>query len=264
MANEPFFCRQGEAFAPTDASRGTWGPDSLHGRVVAGLLACEIERRFGDEAYVPARLTVDLYRLPNMTPAEVVVRALRDGHRIKVVDAEYLVDGVSMGRASCQFLRRSENPESQAWSAPNWDAPLPKDLAPPTDNRGSAGGMWESRFVSGGFGRPGARQMWMREVRALIDDEPLTPFVRAALAADFASPYAHAGDKGLGWINSDITLYLCRPMATEWIGFEAKSHQESEGVAVGDCWLYDEEGPIGFASAAALAQRRGVGGGEKG
>jgi hypothetical protein len=260
MDNEPFFRREGAAFAPTQASRGPWSPTSLHGRVVAGLLASEIERRHGDPEFTPARLTVDMYRLPDLSAAEVTVRAVRDGRRIKVIDAEYSVGGVSMARATCQLLRRSENPESRAWSPPNWDAPAPNDIAAPEDARAGMGGMWSTRLISGGFGQPGPRRMWMSEVRSLIDDEALTPFVRAALAADFASPFANSGDKGLGWINSDITLYLARVPATPWIGFEVKNHQEADGVSVAECWLYDEQGPIGSSSVAALAQRRGMGG----
>jgi hypothetical protein len=34
------------------------------------------------------------------------------------------------------------------------------------------------------------------------------------------------------------------------------NHGATDGVAVGECFLYDERGPIGSASCAALAQRR--------
>jgi acyl-CoA thioesterase len=96
----------------------------------------------------------------------------------------------------------------------------------------------------------------MSEIRDCVEGEPLTPFVRVALAADFASPFANSGDQGLKWINSDITLYLARLPATDWVGFEVKNHQAHKGVAVAECWLYDEEGPIGFSSVAALGQNR--------
>jgi hypothetical protein len=54
-----------------------------------------------------------------------------------------------------------------------------------------------------------ARSIWSK-VRDLVEGAPLTPFVRVAVAADFASPFANAGDQGLGSINSDVTLYLHR------------------------------------------------------
>ena len=61
------------------------------------------------------------------------------------------------------------------------------------------------------MGTIGPRRLWMGEVRDLVEGAPLTPFVRAAIAADFASPFANAGDQGLEFINSDVTLYIaCR------------------------------------------------------
>jgi hypothetical protein len=157
------------------------------------------------------------------------------------------------------LLRQSENPEGAVWSPPNWDAPKPADIPEPDNGRGPMGGMWATRPISGGFGTVGPeKRLWMSDFREVVEGEALTPFVRAALAADFASPFANSGDKGLGWINTDITLYLARTPQTEWVGFEVKNHQSDAGVAIAECWLYDEAGPIGSSSVAALAQRRGM------
>jgi len=260
MTNEPFFRRVGETYQPTPSSRGPWSPTSLHGRVVAGLLAHAIEQRYGEPEFMPARFTIDMYRLPDLSAAEISVTPIREGRRIKVIDAEYSVGGVSMARATCVFLRKSENPEGNVWKPPTWDAPMPADIPPPApDERRPMGGMWATRAIEGAFGSLGPRKLWMSELRDLVEGEPLSPFGRVALAADFASPFANAGDKGLGWINSDITLYLHRLPATEWIGFEVKNHGATDGVAIGECWLYDEEGPIGTSSVIALAQRRRAG-----
>ena len=102
MENEPFFETRGDAFQPMPVCAGPWDPKSLHGRVVAGLLAYEIERNHGGDDFQPARLTVDLYRLPDFSVAEVSSTRVRDGRRIRVVDAEFVSNGVSVGRASCQ------------------------------------------------------------------------------------------------------------------------------------------------------------------
>jgi hypothetical protein len=101
----------------------------MHGRVVVGLLAHVIEERHGSDEFVPARLTVDMFRLPNiLTPVEVTARPVRDGKRIKVVEAEFFSGGTSMARASCQLLRRTENAPGNVWSPSNWDAPLPDTI----------------------------------------------------------------------------------------------------------------------------------------
>jgi hypothetical protein len=256
MTSEPFFKRDGEYYVPTPSCRGPWNPNSLHGRVIVGLLGHEIEARHGDPDFIPARLTVDMYRLPDFSPIEVKTTVVRDGNRIKVVDAEFISGGVSMGRASCQFLRRTENPDGFVWKPSVWDVPKPADIAPPTDGRSGMGGMWAMRPITGGFGSPGQRRTWMSEVRDMVEGVPLTPFQRVVLAADFASPFANASDQGLAYINSDVTVYLHRLPKTEWIGFESVNHGATDGVAIGECFLYDEEGPIGSATVAALAQRR--------
>src|ERR1700716_3815367 len=256
MTNQPFFTRDHDAFIPTKVANGPWDPNSLHGRVIIGLLAFAIEQRHGADDFVPTRLTVDMFRLPNMAPVEVKTRLVRDGLRIKVVEAEFFSGGVSMARASCQLLRKTQSPQGRVWSPPNWDVPAPADIPVPSDPRLGLTGRGPIRPIVGAMGTVGPRRLWMSEVRDLVEGAPLTPFVRVAVASDFASPFANAGDQGLGYINSDVTLYLHRLPVKEWIGFEVVNHHATEGGAVGECWLYDEKGPIGTSTVAALSQRK--------
>jgi hypothetical protein len=258
MPNEPFFRIDDGRFIPTRAGVGPWTADSLHGRLIVGLLGAEIERRFRTPEYLPARLTVDMYRLPDLSPVEVVTRVVKDGYRIKVVDAEFISGGQSAGRATCQLLRRTEDPPGNVWTPPPWNAPKPGEIPEPEDRRSGMGGMWAMRPVAGAFGSLGERKTWMAEVRELVEGRPWTPFARVAVAADFASPFANAGDQGLAYINSDVTIYLHREPVTEWVGFEVVNHGHSDGIAIGECFLHDERGSIGSASCTALAQKRKV------
>lgn len=255
MKNEPFFTTDGERFFPTPAGRGPWDPKSMHGRIVIGLLGQEIERRHGGPDYMPSRLTVDMYRLPDLSPVDVTTRIVRDGKRIKVIDAEFFSNGVSMARATSQLLLRTANPPGQVWSPPNWNAPLPADIAPPANAQAGLNGMWAVRPIEGAFGTVGPRKIWISEVRELVEGVPLSPFTRVAVSADFTSPFANAGDAGLRYINSDVTIYLHRQPVTEWIGYEVTDHGATDGVAIAECRLYDERGHIGTSSATALAQR---------
>jgi hypothetical protein len=256
MTNQPFFTTDGDAFIPTAAANGPWDPKSLHGRVIIGLLACVIEQRHGGDDFVPARLTVDMFRLPGFAPVEVKTRLVRNGMRIRVIEAEFFSGGVSMARASCQLLRKTQNPEGRVWTPPNWEVPAPSEIPVPTDPRLGMNGKWTIRPITGAMGTVGRRRLWMSEVRDLVEGTPLTPFVRVAVAADFASPFANAGERGLGYINSDVTLYLHRLPATPWIGFDVVNHHATDGIAIGECCLYDERGPIGTSTVAALAQRK--------
>src|SRR5258705_8835406 len=110
MKNQPFFTKRHDAFMPSHVSNGPWDPNSMHGRVVVGLLAFVIEQRHGSDDFVPARLTVDIFRRPNvLTPVEVTTKLVRDGLRIKVVEAEFFSGGTSIARASGHLWRRTRN-----------------------------------------------------------------------------------------------------------------------------------------------------------
>ena len=242
---------------PPPAASGPWDPKSLHGRVIIGLLAFVIEQRHGADDFVPARLTVDMFRLPTLAPIEVKI-----AHRSATACASRWSRPNSSAAASAWRGRpasccaRRENPEGKVWSPPNWDVPAPADIPAPTDPRLGMNGKWTTRPIVGAMGTVGPRRLWMSEVRDLVEGTPLTPFVRVAVAADFASPFANAGDQGLGYINSDVTLYLHRLPVTQWIGFEVVNHHATDGIAIGECCLYDEQGPIGTSTVAALAQRK--------
>lgn len=255
MGNEAYFTRDGDQFIPGVFCRGPWDPKSLNGRAIVGLLGGVIELRHGSPEFLPARLTVDMYRLPGFAPITVETKVIRDGNRLKLVQAEFISDGKSMALASVQFLRTSQNSPGNVWS------PEPWDVAPPADFDGSGSPrindtiVWDRRPIAVPMGECGRRRVWTRDVRPLFDGIPLTPFQRCALAADFASPCSNNGDKGLEYINSDVTMYLHRLPAGEFIGFDTVNHQASDGVAHGQVILSDETGPIGSASVAALAQK---------
>lgn len=255
MKKEPFFTRDGDRFLPTPACKGPWNPNSMHGRVVIGLLGQEIERRHGSADYIPARLTVDMYRLPDFSPVEVKTNVIRDGKRIKVIDAEFFSNGVSMARATSQLLLRTDNPPGEVWKRPDWVVPPPSELEGPDDARAALGGMWAIRRIEGAMGTIGPRKIWISEVRELVEGIPLTPFTRVAVSADFTSPFANAGEQGLRYINTDVTVYLHRVPSTEWVGYEVTDHGATDGVAIAECRLYDEKGSIGFASVTALGQK---------
>lgn len=259
--NEPFFERRGDLVVPSQQARGPWNPNSMHGRLLAGFLAHTIEREYGDPEFHFARMTIDLFRLPPLAPLGITTRLAREGNRIKVAEGSVSSGGVELARGSITLLKRADQPEGEVWSPPNWDVPAPDDIAPPQGWDGPRGmGMWETRPITGrGFGGVEQKQAWIRESRLLIAGEPLTPFVRAAIAADYTNPFANSGNRGLSFVNADITMYLHRLPETAWIGFEVSSHQSEDGIAVGECTLYDERGAIGKSLVCGVANQRAPG-----
>ncbi len=255
---QSFFEFDGEQFVPTDRARGPWGNDTLHGRVVAGLFSRCLEQEFGDEDFLFARLTVDLFRMPTMNPLRIATERIRQGRRIQVCHGVATSEGREIGRAYAVQLRRGDAPPGTVWHPDPWDVPLPAALEP-MKATGTWTPMWETRAIGGShFGGAGQKRMWIKETHALVAGEALTPFVRVASAADIASPLSMSSDQGLQYVNADISLYLHRLPAGEWIGWEVSDHGSAEGVGRGECRVYDEQGPIGNSVVCAVANPRAI------
>lgn len=253
VTDEPFFTVDGDGYRPNDISSSPWNLTALHGRVIVGLLGFETERQQGAAGWLPARFTVDMFSAPQFGHTTVITRVVRESGRIKVVDAELLVDGKVGARASCQFLRPTEAPPRPAWSPPAWNEPPPGRPEPGDIETGYR--MWNMRNAVGRVGAAGEKRVWSSEARPLASGVALTPFARVALAADYTSPLANAAAHGLDYINTDVTTYLHRLPVGEWIGLEMTDHRADDGIAVGQCRMYDAIGPIGSVTCAALANR---------
>ncbi|MFI0418666.1 acyl-CoA thioesterase domain-containing protein [Spongiactinospora sp. 9N601] len=245
-----FFARKRDELVPAPHAHGPWSPDMLHGRLLGGLAARAIEERYAEPGLHFARLTVDLFRNSPMMPVTVETALVRDGRRIRVADATITTEQGVIGRAAAVLLRQGEQPGgTRSVVTPAWDAAPPS--GPPERGR-----YWTPPFDLwrlAGWERPGPGRAWLRETYPLVEDEPITPFVRAALAADFASPLSNAGPEGLRFINADYTLTMGRVPEGELIGVEATGHLSAAGVATGQITLHDTTGPFGFCVVTAVA-----------
>ena len=246
-----YFVPGNDGLQPVPEARSPWSADMLHGRLLSGLAARAVEDEGHDPALRVVRLTVDMFRSPPMSSLTVATSVIRDGRRVRVVDASIRCADVEVARASALLLRTGAHPSAAMWRAPDWDAPLPEALPSPVDD---ATGGWDIRLISpGGFRTAERKRVWTRDRWQLVAGEAPSPVVRAALAADLPNPLANSGAEGLQFINADLTLFLGRPPISEWIGLEVSGHLGQDGIAVGSCTLYDTSGAIGMSSVCAIA-----------
>ena len=61
------------------------------------------------------------------------------------------------------------------------------------------------------------------------------------------------GTAGVGFINGDLTVALARMPVDDWIGVQADSHVDADGIAVGTATLYDRAGAFGSGMVTAIA-----------
>src|SRR5439155_1666657 len=85
------------------------------------------------------------------------------------------------------------------------------------------------RFVAGGFDRPGPATDWIRLRVPLVAGEPTSPLCRVAAAADFGNGVSWVLSRleGYTFINPDLTIYLHRMPAGEWVCLEAATWPRS-------------------------------------
>jgi hypothetical protein len=251
---EPFFTLSGEGLIPAAHARGPWAPGMMHGRLLGGLLARAIEADHAAEELTFARLTVDLFRSTPLTALKITTDRVRDGRRIRVVDATVSGGEGPVARASAVLLRSGGQPPGATWPPQTWDVPTPAELGPPDNRQGEpVFNMWRIDADGGGWDDHQQRRCWLQETHQLVAGEDLSPFVRVALAADLASPLSHWSTSGLNFINADYTINLSRPAEGDVIGVEAAGHLSSTGIAAGRCTLYDLTGPVGFGTTSAIA-----------
>ena len=249
-----YFHADGEAFRPSEHAAGPWSPEMLHGRLFGGLAARAIERDYVTGPNRVSRFTVDLFRSASFGHVTVATSLIRDGRRIRVADAFVAVDGVDVAAVRAVVLAETTTPRGYVWQAPVWDSPDPELL--PSISQAHAekqSSDWQIRIHEGGFQSGERARVWTNDGGALVDGEEMTPFVRAAMSADLASPLSNGGDLGVGYINADYTLAMARYPIGAWVGLETNTHLAADGIAVGAATLYDTTGPFATSTTTALA-----------
>lgn len=261
---EPIFVSDGDTFVPTELGRSPWGPDSLHGGAPAALLAGIVERHEVDVPMLLSRTTFEFLRPIPCAPLSVRVRTLRPGKKVQLVEAVLEAGAVEVCRATALRVRLADVslPDGTVDQAP--PPPLPSTGGPWT----APDGGWrafhnegvEMRWVSGRFEDEGPAVVWIRLPRPLVDDEVPSPTQRVMAAADFGNGVSRELPFGVGgylFINPDLTVYLHRPPASEWICLDARTHLSPVGTGLAESALSDERGRLGRSVQALLVDTLG-------
>jgi hypothetical protein len=248
----PFHFTQTEqdTFLPTAYAQSHWGPDHLNGPALVGLAARTLESAFGRPEFLPARLTVDLFKAARGVPTTAKLALVRDGRRVRNAECELVQDGVTVVRATLVQYRLSEPPRGQEWFAPTtFTGPVDRDdtrgIGIGSDDVGWTGAIADHQNTS--------RKRFVNRTIDVLDTEGNSPFVRATMAAEGTSLVTNLGTAGVGYINGDLTVALSRLPHDDWIGVQADSHLADDGISVGTSTLFDSAGAFGTGMVTAIA-----------
>jgi acyl-CoA thioesterase len=237
-------------FMPTQFAQSHWGDDHLNGPAVVGLAALVLEHRCGSEEFMPARLTVDLFRAARNARTTVDVRVVRDGRRVRNAECDVLQDGREVARATLVQYRKTSAPPGEQWIAPMPipSMPVPDDTLSPYV--GSDDGGWTR---SPAAHQNASRKRFYNDGIDVVAGQTTSPFVRAVMLAEATSLVTNLGTEGIGYINGDLTVALARLPLDEWILIQGDSHWAADGIAVGTATLFDHQGAFGSGMVTAVA-----------
>jgi hypothetical protein len=253
-----FEARDGR-FVATALARGPWDSGAQHGGAPAALLMRAFEHLPAPPGLVLARVTYEFVRPAPLGELSVRAEVVRPGRRLQLLEA-ILTDarGLEVVRARALQVARADGAPS---TAPAFETPAapetgrPNEFSPPFHPMFAPDAM-EIRFVDGTFGG-GPSTAWFRLRAPILSGEEPSPLQRLAAAGDFGTGISAV----LSWsdyvfINPDLTLYVERVPAGEWIGLAAQTTIAADGIGVAESVLFDARGKVGRATQALLVARR--------
>jgi hypothetical protein len=240
-----------DTFSPTQYAQSHWGDDHLNGPAVVGLAARALEVKYGLPEFMPARLTVDLFRAARGVPTTTKVALVRDGRRVRNSECDITQNGATVARAVLVQYRRGAPPRGQEWvSEPNFAFPAESDdLWMQIASGDAAGPDWSPAIAEH---QNTERKQVVHRTIDVVQGDVNSPFVRAVMAAEATSLVTNLGSAGVGYINGDLTVALARLPEDEWIGIQADSHWAADGISTGTATLFDKAGPFGSGLVTAV------------
>jgi Thioesterase-like superfamily len=245
----------------THIAAGPWDPGLQHGGAPASLVCWAAQRIATREPMHIARITLDLLRPVPVAPLEIRTEVLREGRKIQLCAVTLLHDDVAVVRSTVLKIRQGNAALPDTVTEEPLDVPGPEH-APDCNGAFHSGehsfvsGL-NVRFVRGSFDQPGPGAVWFRAHRPIVAGEPITPAMRAAMAADFCNGISSVLDfEHWTFINADLTVSLARLPIGEWILVDAQSWLGPHGAGIAFAKLGDERGYFGRAVQTLVVEKR--------
>lgn len=262
MAEALFTRGADDSYVPSDHARGPWDPDALHGGAPAAMITREFERMEPGSHLAIARLGFEFLKPIRFEPLQLSTEIVRDGRRVQWLGAELRAGSELICKASA--LRIQEVPSGLPSNGP----PPASAIAGPDEGEEQAFALndstaaslattgMEMRWLSDPW-ILGPGRVWMRPRLNFLPDEPATPLMRLAGAADFGNGISTelAFDEYF-FINADLTIHLWRRPRGEWIGLDARTLLIENGIGTAESVLHDVDGPVAQAFQSLVVQRR--------
>lgn len=255
------FVREGECYVPTEAARGPWNPEALHGAAVAALLAGAFE----SDGEVVVRVFVELLGPVPREPLRIDVAKSRGGRRVQRQTAVLYSEDRPVAAASATRVRNTDLvlPVEATAHPLVFDPTQVPDLDRPNRHAGRIVG-WPNfdslamASVQDPSSGPGSLKLWLRLVMPIVAGEMITGTQRAVAAADYASGGTSLRLPFHDWsyMNADLTVNLSRPVRGEWIGMSCEGIVQPSGTGLSIGAIHDSDGRLGQSAQSLVVEAR--------
>jgi hypothetical protein len=257
---DAFYEPDGEGYRATELTRGPWDPGSQHAGPPAALIAHAIEGLEDAADFQVGRITFEILGAVPIGHLRPSARIARPGRRVQLIEATLEADGTEVMRAHAWRLRTApvDIPEEllQRDVPPGPELGRHREFFPTGHDVGYHSAM-EYRFLQGAYLEPGPATVWMRMRHPLVEGVETTPLQRILTAADSGNGVSATLDyREYLFINVDLTVHLERMPAGEWVGLDAITLPQPNGVGTADTILFDETGRFGRALQTLLVAKR--------
>jgi hypothetical protein len=261
MADTSLFSLHDGRVVASALTRGPWSQTAEHGGAPAALVMGALEALPTGDGLALARVTYELMRPVPVGELALEAGVVRPGRRVQLLEAT-LRDGSGTEVLRARALRVARAQVDQGDRTAVDALPSGPEDARPSNFEPHFSPMFtpdaiEVRFLEGGFGGHGDATAWFRLRVPVTDASDASPLQRLAAAADFGNGISSPVSwNDYTFVNPDLTIYIEREPAGEWIGLRSRTRIPPEGIGLSESVLYDERGRVGQAVQSLLVLPR--------
>jgi len=244
-----FFRQTGEnSFEPTEATIGPWSPDFMHGGPPSALLTHALRIYPSLLPLNIIRVTIEILNAVPIKPCELKVKVIRGGKRIELLRGEYNAEGKTYLTAHAwRFL---SEPGVSSTLSDSYIVPALPEIQPYKSFQEVSyfpyGEALEWRFTNGTYYTFGPATVWTRPRIPLIENHLIDPLESLMLMVDSANGIsAELDHRAWTFVPVDLTLGLHRLPEGEWVGMDARTVIEGDGVGQTSTIVFDSKGKVG-------------------
>lgn len=235
-------------FEPSEATIGPWSPDFQHGGPPSALLTHALRVYPSSLPLKITRVTIEILSAVPVKPCQIRVEVVRGGKRVELLRGEYTAEGRTYLIAHAwRFI--SEPGVTGALADSYETPPFPGPQAYKSFQGVEYfpyGEALEWRFTEGGYDVLGPATVWTRPRIPLIEHLETDPLEALMLMVDSANGIsAELESREWSFVPVDLTLGLHRHPEGEWVGMDARTVMENDGIGQTTTVVFDSRGKVG-------------------